>query len=88
MDSEFFELSLLTLEKRYADILVLHDARLNSNYLELEELTKQLEAEKGESLKLIEKSKQLEAEKGESLKLIEKLIEELETKIAAASKVN
>ena len=82
MDSEFFEHSLLSLEKRYTDILALHDARLNNNSLELEELSSSTKSQ------IEDLTKQLEAEKRKSLKLIEKLNEELETKIAAASNVN
>lgn len=88
MDTEFFEHSLLTLEKRYVDILALHDARLNSNSLELEELTKQLEAKEEELQKVVGERDARATENREALKLIEKLNKELQTKIAAASKVD
>lgn len=99
MDTEFFEHSLLTLEKRYVDILALHDARLNSNSLELEELsssaksqidelTRQLEAKEEELQKVVGERDARATENREALKLIEKLNKELQTKIAAASKVD
>ena len=62
MDSEFFERSLLSLEQRYKDLLVLHETRRISFSTELQEqssraqvqvddLTQQLEQQSGELLK-------------------------------------
>ena len=39
MNSDFFESSISALEKRYSEALILHDARLKSNSLKIEQLT-------------------------------------------------
>ena len=81
MDNELFEHSLLSLEQRYADLLALHEARLKSNSLELEqvsaaakleieELRQQLEAKSVELQNVASECDARAKEKGEASRLL------------------
>ena len=83
MDKEFFELTSANLQKRYTEILNLHNARLSSNTLELQNLA---DTKKTEINKLTQqvstKTSELEKAKKEKLEM-QKAAEEMKLQLAA-----
>ena len=83
MDKEFFELTSANLQKRYTEILNLHNARLSSNTLELQNLA---DAKKTEINKLTQqvstKTSELEKAKKEKQEM-RKVAEEFKMQLLA-----